>query len=1267
MWYRLTLSRVLIPLALTASLGACGGSRNARVAPPPVPTRPAATPTVAPTATATPDPDVGEEVPDIKDDGVTTVETGDTGKNFHMIFPAETEDGEGRYLEEYLLAVRATSDSCIRLKARPTSGMTESSPIQEDTSDSGCGAGNVVVTPVPVQTPTPQPNAGAGLALSLLNFNGKVAQLAAATPALCSKRLFRMPNKVIRTATEPLAVPMGLDDVVPKTGQLTVVSTNGKIRVWVDEEVGSFCTSGTVKASINNIPFVSSGSTADRDIIFKQHIENLANESEKILAQMQTLYGTVSDVDGNAAVDLFISPDVNRQFFWKTSALHRGIDVFETEFFQKYQDLATYSPDRNPISNEGEIVYLWSPDPAGIYRYYNYPSGNGLASNYAKGYVAAQLMQLIIANNKLFTQKTAPEARFLNNALAFLAADYFAGNDFTFLMKAMFLASRTQEIGLVNPPGASEVDADNYHSWQGFHAMFGWYLHSKLCDPSTVAPCAALKNLFDRKTTGMESVEAVLNLKRKDILAELATSLGIFLSPDPSATLATFQKQAGVNVTIPPLYSYITEVLKDDPRVTAEALVNASGLVGGSAIDRTLAGAVPSRTNLLYQPLLPDHEMDIKLKKDSITLVYLTGLISPTTDVTAWVGPNTLIAIVPTGPRDQKYRQVYREKLSEAAHIDLRPTNLTSTAATPRTTYFTAPEHDGALDFQVTATRELWIVGSIDNTKVNLGESYETVGDTDSFNIEIDPCADAGDAGAIAACRATGTAQILAQVYALDHDKELEPMMALTSTDLSIFEGFSVYRNIKDFDPDFKEPTDPIEGIGMHYLACESGAIADNDRDSANRVTCANGRALPAAYQPEACPPARQATGECALTDRLVRQAAVYNRSVWETTTYFGVVFDNFFYSALGFPFLNSSTFYELGNETRPIGTRVFSKEEVSRQFFNWNLQPKLTLNVMSFYAVFGHANSPAITPVMQEKEIKYLSPSQIDNLMTIQDYANRGAAQDEGLLVACGTLEIVDSVCRGDGGGAGDLSNACIMKSMARNYLLRNELNLKCSALSDTATPDLTCYGFALTQASGGCTNSIVPPDRFVARAWTPSETLQTFYVPTGVGRDPSSDRCNGQTAEADRSVLMDELCANNPVAGPMPDDFRAQLAIPSSELRYGCDELLYPRDFKVCIDLLSYWQLVVSKSLPTDTEPPYWTLPGKSDIERNRVREYPWPRIGEVIGFPRRIHPILFQLDTAGPTIAHFMLGGQNKSQGKYVLRVRVIDRKFTSTLAP
>src|SRR5690606_37807016 len=166
-------------------------------------------------------------------------------------------------------------------------------------------------------------------------------------------------------------------------------------------------------------------------------------------------------------------------------------------------------------------------------------------SNYAKGFLSSQIMNLVYINERLIKRdKSKPEEPWLVGGLAQLASAYYAGIDFTKTSLAHFMTGRPQNISLtddtqhLNEPNydAFTIDEDN-----GMRIMLMWYLHSRLCKTSSVTPCSELKKLLTSDKSGKKNIEEVVGEKFNTILANFGLTVGVSLTDNPALALKTWE------------------------------------------------------------------------------------------------------------------------------------------------------------------------------------------------------------------------------------------------------------------------------------------------------------------------------------------------------------------------------------------------------------------------------------------------------------------------------------------------------------------------------------------------------------------------------------------------------------------------------------------------------------------------------------------------------------------------------------------------------
>ena len=1241
----------------------------------------ATSPTPTPTPTTPVEKDVGVEVPPFVPDKVAVIDTTDAPGVFHFKFETPASGGKesARYLMEYLLVVRANEDSCFRLKVRPSAGISDE-VSGKDFADKGVEAcagidealKDAATPPSPSPTPSPSGSPAAtltgpsmalngsggsggsgglggsnkdseerfkGLEWGVTNSEAEGFGLASNTREICDRRLFRMITK-----NRGLGGNAGLETITTKTGRLVYQTASKKVSVWVDDEFSDMC-SGVTPVDGKKVsfgPLLQEGSSqvtvSDRDQLTRSHLGIAGDELEKSLTALTTLYGGISDIDGSTGVDLFISPEVNRLKL--TNALTHAPDHFRAQLMLKPEDLARYNTVTNPTSNEGEVVYLWAPDPGGLYLYGEYPTANSITSNYAIGYMAAQIMTLIITNKHMIERKDKPmEKMWLVEALALLGASYRGGNDYPFGALAQYLSSRPQHLGLTEnldlsrfPPELHAMAGDEL---TGLRGVFGWYLHSRLCD-ATVNPCAKIKDLIDTDQTGEDNIKAVLGEPISEVLKNFGISVALGLLEHPETAKAYWNTTPLPPGTPKAPYDLpvMAEVRADDPPQTYEHARDASGeySASGNRIDRTQASPYTSRDALIFQPLLPDNEMDIKPAKNSVTYILVTGFIDKITDATAVLGKGLNVAVIPIGDRDTSMRQIVNEKVGENAHRDLRPYNLTSStdAALKRTrTYYADPTYpELGSNLTINPKRELWIMGSIDNyTVAEIGSSVD-IGDSDAYNIYVNPC-DGLSGAALTTCRSQYH-QVIVQAIPRDFDKQLEPSMLLTSTQLSIFRGAAVFGRIQEADPE-------IETLPQHFdFLCQS----DVSQGGTSYFNCANGGVRPTPFQTHIT---TNFPNDNLLGTSAIKSAAFYDDFNWQINDTYAVTYDNFLFSGPnGYPFYNNDTMEPLVPTPRGI-YRSFRPIETERQFFRFKYDATTLANAFSFYTTEKDADlDPTLTKI---------SPETLGTLVAIKSAVDTNLVGPTGqtFIDNCTALGITDTYCTYPS------ANRVALQNEALGYIANSRPKIICW-ISGTATR-ANCAGYALTQPSVDGTGSPpsywIKPNRLITLASASTgnnvpSSYTTWYAPM----EPydRNTRCAGELSPGNDTMISH--CTVKESIASLGSDIRRQINVPASAWDWAdCD--IYLDDWKVCGDPYSlYYDLNNDNVL----EPGFYAKYEALSTDRARQRMISIARrAGEVVGKPKRIHQATYWVKGNQPEILHVLLGGRAMTQGKYLLRVR------------
>lgn len=1170
------------------------------------------------------DPDQEQEIDTGK---VKEIDTGDTEVTTRLVFKTSGDQSEGRYLSEYLMVVRAAEESYVRLKMGPTDGLADGADIDKATGNSGHSSPNpglrlsaaahnneVTVGNAGVTNSRPQSYSQGHLAaLNFLTGPRRAQNLVA--PSLCSLRLFRMKGT-------------GMNPTVSKTGRLVYATADGqshRVRVWLDEEVGNMCRGGTQPTHLGRYRFthLTQSSKDFYDQFRTEFVAAIHDQTRQALQLLSDTYGAISDVDGSGALDVFISPDVNRHYMMPFD-YGGAIDRIQPYPIHRPEDLAAYDPVKNPTSNEGEVVYLWAPDPAGLWGKGRYPSTNTLSSNFAKGFTGAQIMSLIISNYRLLKRRGQPEEQWLIDALSLLGASYVGGNDLPFDFLTNYLSSRPQSVSLTS----GSAEAFGLQEVLGMRTLFAWYLHARYCG-TTVTPCAKLKDVMDSDKTGAENIAALTGEDFKKTLQNFGISVGTHLTDDPAVVRALWNDPPEDIPSKPIEMSSLTEVNSDSP-TKVRVLNNLATAVSGALNDPTVAGPFPSYDMLLFQPLLPDNELDIKLAKDSVTPILVTGLVAERTDVTAALGKQLNVTFIPLGNRNTNLRQIHQEKLSEFGHVDQRSVNLTTKTSGqlavpaftdadflamvnmnpyvyPTATYAEAPEYTD--DMSVNESRELWIFGSIDNFKIKEGTSERVIGDVDAYSVEIKPCAVSG---------CSTSQEVIVQLYSRDFEKQLKPMFLATTTDRGKFRGHALKGMLKDFDSE---------------MANKMAEVHDDSDEVYRAVLC-----------------------EHDGTDFTVCPQPRLNHDLFADGK-FAMTFDNFLHSGpLGFPRLNNMTMtYEGAAEREPA--YAFDPEESNRQFFNFAFIANNKLNNFEYFSI------PPGLPY--GPSFKVLTADEIRALFNVQSYLGSLSGSDPDpedipayFMDDCTSLGIFDEYCNAP------WTNLALINTGVEQYL-NDGLSIKravCYHIQGACPMYAAMQDLVIGNANAGPYLFEAIPANFskplLINVGKTNESRKTWYVPAVL--TASGGVCGGSSVVP--APQVHQTCGVSSESLMAAGDIRHQLDMSLNEMSFACTGGSCPLEFKspiqVLLDVISF-KVETAPSMA----PIYVT---REDFISGHLRretigagyrslEDLESRKGEVLAKEELIHIARFKVPAAGTTM-QFLVGGRKQSQGKYLLRVRV-----------
>ncbi len=1143
---------------------------------------------------------VSIEETDVDPDGLMTIDTRSGASQHILNFKTSGRHEFGRYLSEYVLVVKANTESCVRLKVRPAEEI--GTPVREDYFEnddpgaSSCGAGGGEAEGARL-APLPRTDKRARVRATALPMSDAhrnyLATISTQTkrfditssPELCSISIFRMPSR--RVSRGPGDTDSS-EYTVSKTGRLLLVSAKKKVRIWVDEEYGNPCIAvGQAPGDFDAIGFTDQNNPVT-DRLYMAHLRNLAEEAEKAYTRLRATFGDVSDVDSNGSVDIFMSPDVNRSHF--NGYPSERIDYFSATLASRPNDLAPFDARRNSTSNEGEIIYLWVPDPAGIYTYGFLSSANSISSNYSKGYVAAQLMNLIMLNHKtIVDDRLVREEHWLMEALAMLASSYIGGNNFVFHKLAQYLTSRPQTIDPLGRPSSNYENIIDDEERQGMLTMFAWYMHTRLCG-NKVTICDKLKSLVDTELTGGVNIENTFGVSLEQLLLDFGITVVAHLADNPAAVRGLWDKaDTGTENIAKPLEMPLfddnnlagTEVSPSDPPLTVELANDGQTFLSGdvnnpaaAAWDRTHASPFPNLDNILYQVVLPDSDMDLRLVDNSVTYVMITGLTAERTDIVGSFGKGLQVVIVPLGDRDANLRKIHQEKTSELGHMDVRVTNLTDTTDPEQTHYDNPPYPPNSMqEWTLQEDKELWIAGSIDNIALN----PMTVGDADSYTIKVDPCA-------LRACRPGEEFTVLVQTKVRDYPSQLVPFTLATTPNLEIFKGRNIWAKFEDLDIE-------LEGVVGEPVLCQA--------TRANPGQCANGGII---------------------------DAETFDIRHQRSIDGYDLPIDNFLFANR--PFVDAQRFNNGVLSCDRNGIRAFCPDEAARQFFNFSWDADAEANPFVFYTVDEDTNF--------DKKIETVNDEYVDSLEEFINYLPDAPfddeEEDEDKLEACTAIGL-------------DAENDCRTKdSTALGEAAKEILKTK----RYICNHDAVGADCAATEGRVGDDNWF-PRENFVNLKKS-SQTWNTYYDPSFA--EGKRGPCTGERQTAPPQNYPCDLDSTMRTS-----DIRRQLNVDASRIlpNAGVDhcEGVFGVDFDVCVD-----PIMIHSNSGDDQLLYSYTY---NNLATTRIRERcPFHLAhsrGQVIGKSDRLHYLWFRVRSDAPTFVNLLVGGLNNSQGRYLLRAKII----------
>lgn len=217
-----------------------------------------------------------------------------------------------------------------------------------------------------------------------------------------ARREFRVRNSLV-------------DELSYSASSATLWAIGDTVAIWVDDTVAidwDIDCDGTVdvEASRDAYGFDNCDLQTIADIV-----------DTNIIPNIRSLFGDESDVNGDDLVSVVITPELNVISYTSDDEDVQGALV--GSYADPEVDLNDWHADRNPVSDEQEVIYVFAPDPYGFYN----PAATASVDEYTSMELAAQIARsfffLVSYNQKVLVAEGEPEEAWVNQALGALAAD----------------------------------------------------------------------------------------------------------------------------------------------------------------------------------------------------------------------------------------------------------------------------------------------------------------------------------------------------------------------------------------------------------------------------------------------------------------------------------------------------------------------------------------------------------------------------------------------------------------------------------------------------------------------------------------------------------------------------------------------------------------------------------------------------------------------------------------------------------------------------
>ncbi len=270
----------------------------------------------------------------------------------------------------------------------------------------------------------------------------------------------------------------------------TLWAVGDSVAIWVDDDHPidwDYDCDGTIDQPDAN------GSAYGFDNCDLQTIADIVDAN--ILPNLTGYFGDVSDVNNDGLVSIVVTPTLNKM------SLESSDENVQSRVIGSYADPEvdlTERSEKNPNSNEQEVIFVFAPDPYGFYNIYDQTTIDEYTDVAVAAKIARSLYQLISYNQHVLVSEGELEETWVREGLSLLASDLtgfgsVVYNDIWDYLDANHLS------GLTDAKDTGAITAESYAAQ---YLFFRWIVD--------VAGTDVLSALVQTDEIGVDNIEATL-------------------------------------------------------------------------------------------------------------------------------------------------------------------------------------------------------------------------------------------------------------------------------------------------------------------------------------------------------------------------------------------------------------------------------------------------------------------------------------------------------------------------------------------------------------------------------------------------------------------------------------------------------------------------------------------------------------------------------------------------------------------------------------